>query len=132
MQRFIARHDLTQFTMNPHFPVNTLALMRGAVAAEAEGLLPAYVEAMFHYMWEEPRKLDDLAVLAATLADAGLPAAKLLARAQEPDIKERLMANTQAAFEKGAFGIPSFLVGDELWFGKDKLHEVEAAMRAPA
>ncbi len=132
MQRFIARHGLSKFTMNPHFPVNTLALMRGAVAAEAEGLLPAYVEAMFHYMWEEPRKLDDIEVLAATLAQAGLPADILLARAQEPEIKGQLMANTQAAFEKGAFGIPSFLVGDDLWFGKDKLHEVEAAMRAPA
>jgi 2-hydroxychromene-2-carboxylate isomerase len=132
MQRFIVRHGLTRFTMNPHFPVNTLALMRGAVAAEAEGLLPAYVEAMFHFMWEEPRKLDDIEVLAATLAEAGLPADSLLTRAQEPEIKERLMANTQAAFQKGAFGIPSFLVGDDLWFGKDKLHEVEAAMRSPA
>lgn len=132
MQRFIARHGLSKFKMNPHFPVNTLALMRGAVAAEAEGLLPAYVEAMFHSMWEEPRKLDDIEALAATIAEAGLPADILLARAQEPEIKERLMANTQTAFEKGAFGIPSFLVGDDLWFGKDKLHEVEAAMRNPA
>jgi 2-hydroxychromene-2-carboxylate isomerase len=128
MERFIARHGLTQFRMNPHFPVMTLALMRCAVAAEAEGLLPAYTEAMFHYMWEEPRKLDDPEVLAATIAEAGLPADRLLARAQEPEIKARLMANTDDAFAKGAFGIPSFMVDGELWFGKDKLHEVEAAM----
>ena len=114
--------------MNPHFPVNTLALMRCAVAAEAQDMLPVYTEAMFHYMWEEPRKLDDLEVLAATIAEAGLPADKLLARAQEPDIKARLVANTDDAYAKGAFGIPSFMVGGELWFGKDKLHEVEAAM----
>ncbi len=128
MERFIVRHALTQFRMNPHFPVNTLALMRCAVAAEAEGLLPAYTEAMFHYMWEEPRKLDDPEVLAATIAEAGLPADRLLARAQEPEIKARLVANTDDAFAKGAFGIPSFMVDGELWFGKDKLHEVEAAM----
>ena len=128
MERFIARHALTQFRMNPHFPVNTLALMRCAVAAEAQDMLPAYTEAMFHYMWEEPRKLDDLDVLAATIAEAGLPADKLLALAREPDIKARLAANTDDAYAKGAFGIPSFMVDGELWFGKDKLHEVEAAM----
>jgi 2-hydroxychromene-2-carboxylate isomerase len=132
MERFIARHGLTAFRMNPHFPVMTLALMRTAVAAEAEGLLPAYTEAMFHYMWEDPRKLDDIDVLAATIAEAGLPADVLLARAQEPEIKARLVANTDDAHAKGAFGIPSFMVDGELWFGKDKLHEVEAAMRGPA
>ena len=125
MKRFIAEHDLTQFKPNPHFPVNTLALMRGAMAAEAEGILPAYVEAMFHYMWEEPRKLDDPQVLAQTLTDANLPAARLLALSQEQPIKDRLLANTQAAFEHGVFGIPSFLVGTELFFGKDRLREVE-------
>ncbi len=128
MERFIARHALTQFRMNPHFPVNTLALMRCAAAAEAQDMLPAYTEAMFHYMWEEPRKLDDPEVLAATIAEAGLPADKLLALAQEPDIKARLATNTDDAYAKGAFGIPSFMVAGELWFGKDKLHEVEAAM----
>lgn len=128
MERFIARHGLTQFRMNPHFPVNTLALMRCAVAAEAEGMLADYTEAMFHYMWEEPRKLDDPEVLAATIAEAGLPAERLLARAQEAEIKARLVANTDDAHAKGAFGIPSFMIDGELWFGKDKLHEVEAAM----
>ena len=130
MQRFIARHGLTKFRMNPHFPVNTLALMRGAVAADADGQLAPYVEAMFGRMWEEGRKLDDPAVLAAALAEAGLSAERLLALAQTPEIKERLMANTQAAYEKGAFGIPSFLVGDELYFGKDRLRDVEEALGA--
>lgn len=125
MERFIARHRLLDFRMNPNFPVNTLALMRAAVAAESEGLLAPYVEAMFHYMWESPRKLDDPEVQAATLSDAGLPAAKLLARAQTPEIKEQLVANTQAAFEQGAFGIPSFVVGGELYFGKECLREIE-------
>jgi len=125
IERFIARHGLAAFRMNPHFPVNTLTLMRGAVAAEAEGVFEPYVEAMFHFMWEEPRKLDDRDVLAETLGDAGLPAERLLSRAQEQEVKDRLAANTQAAYEHGAFGIPSFLVGDELYFGKDRLRDVE-------
>jgi 2-hydroxychromene-2-carboxylate isomerase len=130
IERFIAKHGLTSFRMNPHFPVNTLALMRGAVAAEREGVLAPYVEAMFRGMWEEGRKLDDPTVLAAALTDAGLPAERLLALAQTPEVKERLMANTQAAYEKGAFGIPSFLVGEELYFGKDRLRDVEDALGA--
>jgi 2-hydroxychromene-2-carboxylate isomerase len=125
MERFIARHGLGGFRMNPFFPVNTLALMRGAVAAEGEGLLAPYADAMFHFMWEEPRKLDDPSVLAQTIAEAGLPAERLLERAQAQEVKDRLAANTQEAFEHGAFGIPSFLVGTELYFGKDKLPDVE-------
>jgi 2-hydroxychromene-2-carboxylate isomerase len=127
MERFIGRHRIP-FRMNPHFPVNTLALMRGAVAAEAEGVFEPYVEAMFHFMWEDPRKLDDPAVLAATLAEAGLPAERLLARSAEQGVKDRLAGNTQDAFLHGAFGIPSFLVGGELWFGKDRLRDVEEAL----
>ena len=129
MQRFIRRHGLQRFTMNPHFPVNTLALMRGAVAAESIGLLKPYVDAMLPYMWERPRKLDDPAILAETLAEAGLPAEQILALSQEPVIKERLVANTQAAVDKGVFGIPSFLVGEELFFGKDSLADLEAELR---
>ncbi len=123
--RFIAKHDLAAFRMNPHFPVNTLMLMRGAVAAEAENVAPAYNEAMFHFMWEMPRKLDDPAVLQQTLTDAGLPAGRLLAGAQAQEVKDSLAANTQAAYAHGAFGIPSFMVGGELYFGKDRLREVE-------
>lgn len=128
IERFIAKHRLTRFAMNPHFPVNTLALMRGAVAAEAEGVLAPYVEAMFVGMWERGLKLDDPAVLGQAIAEAGLPAERLFALAQSPEIKDRLAANTQAAYEKGAFGIPSFLVGEELYFGKDRLREVEEAI----
>lgn len=128
IERFIAKHRLTRFAMNPHFPVNTLALMRGAVAAEAEGVLAPYVEAMFVGMWERGLKLDDPAVLGQAIAEAGLPAERLFALAQSPEIKDRLAANTQAAYEKGAFGIPSFLVGEELYFGKDRLRDVEEAI----
>ncbi len=128
MARFMRRHGLQRFTMNPHFPLNTLALMRGAVAAEGLGLLAPYNETMFRFMWETPRKLDDPAILAETLAEAGLPAEQLLALSQQPAVKDRLVANTQAAVEAGVFGIPSFRVGDELFFGKDSLTDLEAEL----
>jgi 2-hydroxychromene-2-carboxylate isomerase len=124
-RRFIARHGLTQFTFNPHFPVNTLALMRMAVAADRDGILPRYVEAAFHHMWEAPEKMDDPEVIRTALVESGLDADKLVAAAQTDDVKQGLMANTQAAVERGVFGSPSFFVGDELYFGKDRLRDVE-------
>lgn len=128
LRRFIARHKLAAFQMNPHFPVNTLLLMRGAVAAEIAGVLPAYVEARFHHMWEAPKKMDDPAVAAEALTASGLDAAALLARTKDDDVKAKLMANTEAAAKRGAFGIPSFFVGEELYFGKNTLRDVEEAL----
>jgi 2-hydroxychromene-2-carboxylate isomerase len=125
MQRFLKRYGITAFKMNPFFPVNTLQLMRGAVAAEFEGVFMPYVEAMFRNMWAEPKKMDDPEVIRTSLNDAGLPADLLLRRAQEDDVKQRLLANTQAAVERGVFGSPSFFVGEELFFGKDQLRDVE-------
>jgi 2-hydroxychromene-2-carboxylate isomerase len=128
MRRFIARHRLEAFQMNPFFPVNTLLLMRGAVAAELDGVLPQYAEAAFHHMWEAPKKMDDPAIAAEALASSALDATRLLARAQEHEVKKRLMDNTEAAAKRGAFGIPSFFVGDELYFGKNTLRDVEDAL----
>jgi 2-hydroxychromene-2-carboxylate isomerase len=125
MERFIERHGLHEFRMNPHFPVNTLLIMRGAVAAELDGRLPAYEEAVMRAMWAEPRKMDDPAVVAAVLDAAGLDARWLLARTQEADVKARLLANTERAVARGVFGLPAFFVGDEMYFGKDRLREVE-------
>lgn len=130
LRRFIARHKLDAFRMNPHFPVNTLLLMRGAVAAELEGVLPAYVEACFHHMWEAGEKMDDPAVAAAALNASGLDAERLLARTKDEDVKAKLMANTEAAAKRGAFGVPTFFVGDEIYFGKNTLRDVEDALRA--
>ena len=125
VERFIAKHRLVEFRMNPHFPVNTLMLMRGAVAAQAEGVFELYVDAIFRSMWEASLKLDDPAVVLQALVEAGLPSDRLLARVQDQDVKDELVAGTQEAFERGAFGVPSFLVGDELFFGKDRLRDVE-------
>ncbi|MBV9395071.1 MAG: 2-hydroxychromene-2-carboxylate isomerase [Methylobacteriaceae bacterium] len=125
MRRFLKRNGITAFKMNPFFPVNTLQLMRGAVAAELEGVFAPYVDAMFRFMWAEPRKMDDPDVIRASMNEAGLPADLLLRRAQDDDVKQRLLANTQAAVDRGVFGSPSFFIGDELFFGKDQLRDVE-------
>ena len=124
-QRFIRRHNIVKYKFNPHFPINTLALMRGAVAAELEGILPTYVEAGFHFMWEDPRKMDDPETFRAALAEAGLPADHLLELSHTPEVKKRLMDNTEQAVARGAFGIPTFFVGEEIFFGKDRLGLVE-------
>ena len=123
--RFIRKHGLSQFTFNPFFPVNTLQIMRGAIVAQMDGVLAPYVDAVFHHMWEEPKKMDDPDVIRAALDGSGLDGARFLARMGDADVKERLMANTQSSFERGAFGIPTFFIGDEIFFGKDRLRDVE-------
>ncbi len=125
MERFVARHGLREFRRNPHFPVNTLAIMRGACAAQQAGCFMPYVKTMFRGMWETGRKLDDPAVIAATLAEAGLDAAALMALAQTPAVKQALIANTEASVARGAFGSPTFFVGEEMFFGKDQLRDAE-------
>jgi 2-hydroxychromene-2-carboxylate isomerase len=130
MRRFVARHGLTRFQMNPHFPVNTLLLMRIAVAAKRDGPFAPFVDAAFTAMWEEGRKMDDPAVVADVLAAAGLTADALLAAAAEPGVKAGLIANTERAVARGAFGIPTVFVGEDMWFGKERLGQVEEALVA--
>ena len=134
MRRFVRRHGIERFRLNPHFPVNTLLVMRGAVAAEQEDVFRPYVDAVFRAMWEDGRKMDDPEIARAALDDAGLDGARLLARTQEAGVKERLVLNTERSVERGAFGAPTFFVGDEMFFGKDRLGEVEEAIvqRTPA
>jgi 2-hydroxychromene-2-carboxylate isomerase len=124
-ERFLRRFDVRPYTWNPFFPVNTLNLMRAAVAARSEGVFEEYVDAVFHHMWVEPKKMDDPDVAMRALTTSGLDAAKLFARAQEPEVKAKLIENTQSAVERGAFGSPTFFVGKEMFFGKEQLREVE-------
>ena len=123
--RFLKRYNVQPYVWNPFFPVNTLNLMRAAVAAQVEGVFEAYVEAAFHHMWREPKKMDDPEIALAAFNASGLDAAKLFARAQEAEIKAKLIANTQSAVERGAFGSPTFFVGNEMFFGKEQLRDVE-------
>lgn len=127
IERFIARHDIRNFNMNPYFPINTLTLMRGAAALDLESKdeLMKYVDSIFHYMWEAPRNLNDAEVISATLIELGYDAADLLNRAQSAEAKAHLIANTEKAVQRGAFGIPTFYVDDEIFYGKDRLEQVE-------
>ena len=125
MARFIKRHALDRFRFNPSFPINTLNLMRGAFAAETLGVMPAYIEAVFCAMWEDQNPMGDMAVFAEVLTAAGLDAEAIISLSQTPPIKSGLIEASQAAFDRGAFGIPTFFVGDEMFFGKDRLQLVE-------
>ena len=124
-ERFVRRFGVRPYHWNPFFPVNTLNLMRAAVAAQLEGVFEPYIDAAFHHMWVEPKKMDDPEVATEALTASGLDAARLLARAQQPEVKARLIENTQMAVERGAFGSPTFFVGNEMFFGKEQLREVE-------
>ena len=132
MKRFMVKHGITQFQMNPHFPVNTVQIMRGATAAGMDGTLAAYVDAVFHHMWEAPKKMDDPAVILAALNASGLDGARLMARAQDQHVKDALMAATEASVMRGNFGSPTFFVGQEMFFGKDRLRDVEEEIATPA
>lgn len=126
LERFVARHRLTAYRFNPHFPVNTLAIMRGATAARRLGCFEAYVAAVFAAMWEDGVKMDNPAEIVRVLTAAGLPAAALMEASQAPEVKAELADATAKAAARGAFGAPSFFVGEELFFGKDRLPDVEA------
>jgi 2-hydroxychromene-2-carboxylate isomerase len=124
-RRFIARHNITSFTPNPFFPVNTLLLMRGAVAAQLENMFEPYFRAAYHHMWEDPKKMDDPEVFRCAFASSGVDIDRLIARAQQDDVKKKLIENTTDAVERGVFGSPTFFVGKEMFFGKDQLRDVE-------
>jgi len=124
-QRFIAKHRIQAFRFNPHFPVNTLLIMRGLLAAGRANVFDRYLETVLKAMWEDGKKMDDPVVVAEVLRAAGLDAKAILDAAQDPVVKADLAGNTDAAAARGAFGIPTFFVGDEMFFGKERLGQVE-------
>jgi 2-hydroxychromene-2-carboxylate isomerase len=127
-ERFLRHHKIADYVRNPFFPVNTLQMMRGAAAAGIDGGLDRYVNAMFHHMWEAPKKMDEPDVLRDALTASGFDAAKVIARSQDPEVKAKLIANTEMSVARGAFGSPTFFVGDAIYFGKDRLRDVEEAI----
>lgn len=129
-QRFVRRHGITRYRHNPFFPVNTLMIMRGAVAAQQLGLFERYVDEVYRHMWAEPKKLDDPAVLRAALLESDLPADRLFELVQTAPVKEALLAETQRAVDRGTFGSPTFFVDEDIYFGKDTLRDVEEAIVA--
>ena len=123
-RRFLKRHPMA-FQSNPHFPVNTLMLMRGAVFAKREGFLKEYVDAGFQHMWVEPKKMDDPEILMAAFAESGLDVKAIMEGTQDPDIKAALIANTEDSVSRGCFGAPTFFCDGEMYFGKDQLRDFE-------
>ncbi|WP_206601110.1 2-hydroxychromene-2-carboxylate isomerase [Pseudophaeobacter leonis] len=129
MQRFITEHQLSRFTFNPNFPVNTLMLMRGAVAVKLLGKMPAYCDIAFKAMWEDGRKMDDPSVFAETFTAAGLDGDAILTQTQDPKVKAALAKNTADAVHRGVFGIPTFFVDDAMFFGKERLSQLAQEIR---
>ncbi len=127
-QRFIRRHGITRFPSNPFFPVNTLMMMRGAVAARVMGVFDRYLDETYRHMWAEPKKMDDPEIWRAALKDGGFDGAAFFEMIERREIKDELLSNTQKSVERGTFGSPTFYVGDEIYFGKDRLRDVEEAI----
>jgi len=127
-ERFIRRHNITTFKPNPFFPVNTLMLMRGAVAAQFENVFDRYFRAAYHHMWEEPKKMDDPEVFRRAFASSDIDIDRVIARTRQDDVKKKLIDNTSDAVARGEFGSPTFFVGNEMFFGKDQLRDVEESI----
>jgi 2-hydroxychromene-2-carboxylate isomerase len=129
-ERFIRRHGVAGYRRNPFFPVNTLAIMRGAVAAQRLGIFERYVDEIYRHMWAEPKKMDDPEVLRAALIESQFEPGRILALSQTDEVKNELRLNSERSVARGTFGSPTFFVGDEIFFGKDKLRDVEEAILA--
>ena len=127
-RRWLAEYQLQPYTSNPHFPVNTLQIMRGAVFAQSTDYFAEYVEAVYVNMWEQALKMDDPEVVIAAMDAAGLPTQEILAGSQQPEVKQQLIANTEASVNRGTFGSPTFYLGDDIYFGKDSLGALERAL----
>lgn len=128
LDRFVKKHGLTAYSLNPHFPLNTLILQRGMVAAELAGNLAEYIAVCEGLVWEKGLKLDDPEIFVSGLTSAGLDGQALLEQTQNPEVKKALIEKTEAAVARGIFGAPTFFVGDEMYFGKDTLAQVEEAL----
>ncbi|MDP6265000.1 MAG: 2-hydroxychromene-2-carboxylate isomerase [Pseudomonadales bacterium] len=129
-RRFLKKHAISNYASNPHFPVNTLQIMRGAVFAQREEIFEENVNADYRHMWAEQKKMDDPEVIKSALQESDLPADRILAGIQDPEVKQALIRNTEDSVARGTFGSPTFYVGDEIFFGKDRLHDVEVEIEA--
>ena len=124
LPRFAKRYQVT-LNFNPHFPINTLPLMRGAIAAEKQGCLAAYMAAVFPAIWVDGKNMGEAEVIAQTLEEAGLDSAALIAESQAPEVKQALVEDTEAAVARGVFGAPTFFMDGDMYFGQDRLDFIE-------
>jgi 2-hydroxychromene-2-carboxylate isomerase len=124
MQRFIAKHGLHRFKMNPKFPFNSVHLLRMLVSLDGDDQI-RLIEALVPALWEQGLDVSDAAAVAAVLSAAGFEPDSLAARTQDEAIKQALIDNTEKAVERGVFGIPTFFIGQEMFFGKERLGQIE-------
>ena len=129
IERFIKDHNLVDFKFNSAFPVNTLLAMRAAIAAQEAGTHDDVYPAVFKAIWEDDKDISQPDILAQVLNEAGLDGATLVAATQTPEVKQALMDATQACVDRGAFGLPTFFLGDEMYFGKDRVWQIEQALQ---
>jgi 2-hydroxychromene-2-carboxylate isomerase len=123
--RFIKEHNIEKFKMNEHFPINTLLLIRGAIVAQKNYFFESYVETVMNGMWEQSLKLDSPEALHELLTKHNCKADFVIEEISKDEIKSELISNTNDAVEKGAFGIPTFFVKDEMFYGKESLRELK-------
>lgn len=128
MQRYADLYDVA-INFNPHFPINTLYLMRGAIAAQQMGVFDLYVETVFDAMWHQPVNMADPAIVAEVLTKAGIDAAEIFNRIESAELKDVLKSNTTKAVERGVFGCPATFFKDELYFGQDRLFFIERKLK---
>jgi 2-hydroxychromene-2-carboxylate isomerase len=124
-----ARRYGVPYVRNPWFPINTMMLMRGAIAMERENRLPAYADAIFRAIWVEPQNMNDPQTVGAVLAKAGFEPRQMMAAIEDQSVKDELRKNTEEAVARGVFGAPTFFVGEQMFFGQDRLDFVEEALR---
>ena len=134
---YMLQHDLPRFAkrygvelnFNPHFPINTLNLMRGAIAAQRLGCFDQYVAVVYDAVWVQAENMGDPEVIARVMGDNGLDAQAIMEISQDPEVKAELASNTEAAVARGAFGAPTMFIGDDMYFGQDRLDFVEEALQ---
>lgn len=124
-ERFLRAYGVDGYQPNPHFPVNTLQIMRGAIFARSRDYFDRYVDEVYRHMWREAKKMDEADVIRAALTESDLPADEIIEGMNDPAVKAKLIANTEASVARGTFGSPTFFVGEEIFFGKDRLRDVE-------
>jgi 2-hydroxychromene-2-carboxylate isomerase len=130
LERYARRYGVP-FKLNPHFPINTLMLMRGALGLQLRDpqKLRPYVDAVYRAIWVEGRNMNDPATVGAVLQEAGFDPQQVLALSADPEVKEQLKAVTQEAVNRGVFGAPAFFVGGHLFWGQDRLDFVKEALQ---
>lgn len=127
-KRWLTTYGIEPYTPNPYFPVNTLQIMRGAVYAQSTNFFEKYVNEIYAHMWQRGLKMDDADVIASALEASALPLEEITVGMSDPDVKRQLITNTEDSVSRGTFGSPTFYVGNEIYFGKDSLRDVEAAI----